>query len=218
MTNMLTEFFNAFVKATGWLPQKIAFRTKIEYEDKAVQGRHIKGPAIIICNHTSVFDYAVLLFVFFTRTLRVQMAEVLFQKKPLGLFLKMMGGIYVNRDTHDFSFMGKSEELLRKGKVAGIFPESRLPLKNEERPLPFKPSAAYIALAADVPVIPVYTNGSYFNLKKRAHVIIGTPMNVHDFADDARSEKENIDRLTNAMRERIIRLGRMLDDTADEKK
>ena len=43
-------------------------------------------------------------------------------------------------------------------------------------------------------------------------------MNVHDFADDARSEKENIDRLTNAMRERIIRLGRMLDDTADEKK
>ena len=203
MTNMLTEFFNAFVKATGWLPQKIAFRTKIEYEDKAVQGRHIKGPAIIICNHTSVFDYAVLLFVFFTRTLRVQMAEVLFQKKPLGLFLKMMGGIYVNRDTHDFSFMGKSEEL---------------PLKNEERPLPFKPSAAYIALAADVPVIPVYTNGSYFNLKKRAHVIIGTPMNVHDFADDARSEKENIDRLTNAMRERIIRLGRMLDDTADEKK
>lgn len=218
MTNMLTEFFNAFVKATGWLPQKIAFRTKIEYEDKAVQGRHIKGPAIIICNHTSVFDYAVLLFVFFTRTLRVQMAEVLFQKQPLGLFLKMMGGIYVNRDTHDFSFMGKSEELLRKGKVAGIFPESRLPLKNEERPLPFKPSAAYIALAADVPVIPVYTNGSYFNLKKRARVIIGTPMNVHDFADDARSEKENIDRLTNAMRERIIRLGRMLDDTADEKK
>ena len=67
-------------------------------------------------------------------------------------------------------------------------------------------------------MIHVYTNGSYFNLKKRAHVIIGTPMNVHDFADDARSEKENIDRLTNAMRERIIRLGRMLDDTADEKK
>ena len=101
MTNMLTEFFNAFVKATGWLPQKIAFRTKIEYEDKAVQDRHIKGPAIIICNHTSVFDYAVLLFVFFTRTLRVQMAELLFQKQPLGLFLKMMGGIYVIRDTHD---------------------------------------------------------------------------------------------------------------------
>ena len=125
MKIMLTEFFNTFVKVTGWLPQKIAFRTKIEYEDKAVQGRRIKGPAIIISNHTSVFDYAVLLFVFFTRTLRVQMAEVLFQKQPLGLFLKMMGGIYVNRDTHDFSFMGKSEELLRKGKVVGIFPDAQ---------------------------------------------------------------------------------------------
>ena len=215
---MLTEFFNTFVKVTGWLPQKIAFRTKIEYEDRSVQGRHIQGPAILISNHTSVFDYAVYLFVFFTRTLRVQMAEVLFRKQPLGLFLKMMGGIYVNRDTHDFSFMGRSEELLRRGKVVGIFPESRIPLKNEERPLPFKPSTAYIALAADVPVIPVCTNGSYFNFKKRARVIIGTPMNVHDFTDDALSDTENIDRLTTAMRERIIRLGRMLDDTADGKK
>lgn len=213
MTNMLTEFFNAFVKATGWLPQKIAFRTKIEYEDKAVQGRHIKGPAIIICNHTSVFDYAVLLFVFFTRTLRVQMAEVLFQKQPLGLFLKMMGGIYVNRDTHDFSFMGKSEELLRKGKVVGIFPESRLPLKNEERPLPFKPSAAYIALLSGAPIIPVFSNGAYFT-KKRARVIIGKPMYARELYDDSLSEKENLAAISEAMREKIISLEKMLYEQA----
>ena len=94
---MLTEFFNGFVKVTGWPAYKIAFRPKVYYEDKSVQGRHIKGAAMVVSNHTSVFDYALLLFVFFTRTLRVQMAEVLFQKQPLGLFLKMMGGIYVNR-------------------------------------------------------------------------------------------------------------------------
>ena len=69
---MLTEFFNGFVKATGWPAYKIAFRTKIYYEDKSVQSRRIKGAAMVVSNHTSVFDYAVLLFVFFTRTLRVR--------------------------------------------------------------------------------------------------------------------------------------------------
>ena len=49
-------FFNSFTKITGWIVQKICFRTKIYYEDKAVQGRRIKGSAILISNHTSVFD------------------------------------------------------------------------------------------------------------------------------------------------------------------
>ena len=150
---MLTEFFNGFVKVTGWPAYKIAFRPKVYYEDKSVQGRHIKGAAMVVSNHTSVFDYALLLFVFFTRTLRVQMAEVLFQKQPLGLFLRMMGGIYVNRDTHDFGFLSESEEHLRKGRVVGVFPESRLPLKGEETPLPFKPSAAYLALSTQTALI-----------------------------------------------------------------
>ena len=209
---MLTEFFNGFVKATGWPAYKIAFRTKIYYEDKSVQSRRIKGAAMVVSNHTSVFDYAVLLFVFFTRTLRVQMAEVLFQKQPLGIFLKMMGGIYVNRDTHDFGFLAESEEHLRRGRVVGVFPESRLPLKGEDTPRPFKPSAAYLALAADVPVIPVYTNGSYFNLKKRARVIVGKPMYPRDYVSDSNDEKENIRIFGEAMRERIIELERLLNE------
>ena len=107
---MLIDFFNWFVKITAYPVQKLIFRTKVYYQDKNVQSRHIKGAAIVISNHTSVFDYAVYLFVFFTRTLRVQMAEVHFDNKPLGLFLKMLGGIYVNRDVHNFDFINKSEK------------------------------------------------------------------------------------------------------------
>ncbi|MBQ5503594.1 MAG: hypothetical protein IIT95_00710, partial [Oscillospiraceae bacterium] len=78
---MLISFFNWFVKITAWPAQKIVFRTRHIYEDRSLQSRSIKGPAIIISNHTSVFDYAALLFVFFGRTLRCQMAEVLFKKR-----------------------------------------------------------------------------------------------------------------------------------------
>ena len=83
----MIRFMNAFVKLTGWPAQLIVFRTKYYYEDKSVQSRRIKGPAIIVSNHTAVYDYACMLFVFFTRTLRYQMAELLFEKKLLGPFL-----------------------------------------------------------------------------------------------------------------------------------
>ena len=151
----MIAFFNYFVKITGWLVQKIVFRTKIYYEDKKVQSRRIKGRAIIVSNHTSVYDYAVYLFVFFFTTLHCQMAEILYRKKFLALFLKMMGGIYVNRDIHDLSCIDKSNEILSKGGKVLIFPEGRIPKKDEERPLEFKPGAAILALIFSIAILDI---------------------------------------------------------------
>lgn len=202
---------NAFVKLTGWPAQLIVFRTKYYYEDKSVQSRRIKGPAIIVSNHTAVYDYACMLFVFFTRTLRYQMAELLFEKKLLGPFLKLLGGIYINRNATDLGFMSESETILKKGGVVGIFPEGRLPLESETPPIEFKPGAAYLALASGVKVIPVYTNGAYFS-KKRAMIVIGKPIDPKLFDDRSRSDKENIERLTEAMRAKIIELRELTDE------
>lgn len=207
--------FNWFVKITGWPVQFLCFRTKILYEDKRAQGRHIKGPAIVISNHTSVFDYAVYLFVFFSRTLRYQMAEVLFKKPGLGLFLKCLGGIRVDRVAHDFGFMPKSERILERGGVVGIFPESRLPLPGETRPLPFKVSAAYLALTSGAKIVPVVTNGSYFN-RKRARVLIGKPLYAADLLEDGADETENLRIVSERLRERIMELEKLLNGTETE--
>ena len=110
----MKRLFNALVKITGWPVQKILFRTKVYYEDKAVQSRRLKGPAILISNHTSVYDYAVFLFVFWRRTLRYQMAELLFRRRMLKHFLRAMGGIFVDRDAYDFSFVRRSLEILER--------------------------------------------------------------------------------------------------------
>lgn len=208
---MWIRIWNAFVKITAWPVQFVCFRTKVYYEDKAAQSRRIRGQAIIISNHTSVFDYAVYLFVFFFRTLRFQMAEVLFAKPFLGLFLKWMGGIAVNRNTHSFNFLADSQDILERGGVVGVFPESRLPLPDEERPLPFKPSAAYLALESGAPIVPVCTNGSYFS-RHRARVIIGRPVCAADLIDPELSDKENINRVSEALRNRILELEELLHE------
>lgn len=205
------RFTNGFVKVTAWPIQKVVFRTKIYYEDKSIQSRKIKGPAIIVSNHTSVYDYAAFLFVFIGRTLHYQMAEVLFKKPVLGTFLRMMGGIYVNRDTGSFGFVAESEDILRKGGVVGVFPEGRLPREGEERPLPFITSVALIALETGVPIIPVYTSGGYFK-KKRVRVLIGTPVDATEFVNENSNERENLTLVANGLRDKIINLGKLLDE------
>lgn len=207
----MIAFFNMFVKVTGYLAQKVIFRTKIYYEDKALQSRRIKGKAIIMSNHCSVYDYAVYMFVFFSRTVRYLMAEVLYKKPLLSLFLKMLGGIKVDRDAHTFNFITKSIDVLNKGGVVGVFPESRLPKEGEERPLEFKPSITYLALESESKIIPVYTSGNYFK-KSRVRVIIGKPINVLDYYDENLTEKENIDLITKILRQKIIELGNLLNE------
>ena len=205
----MIAFFNYFVKITGWLPAFLILRMKVSYENKKVQRRHIKGKAILVSNHTSVYDYACFLYLFFFRTLRYQMAEVLYKKKLLALFLKCMGGIYVNRDSMDFSFIDKSKKILDKGGVVGVFPESRLPKEGEARPLPFKESAVLLALESDTPIIPIYTKGNYFSWS-RTRVIIGTPINVREYYDIKKTKKENIEIITNLLRDKVIELGNKL--------
>lgn len=213
---MWVFLFNWFVKLTAFPVAYLCFKTKVYYEDKSVQSRRISGGAIIVSNHTSVFDYAVYLFVFFGRTLRVQMAEVLFERKILGIFLRALGGIYVDRNAHDMSCVAKSEKILEKGGVVGIFPEGRLPRDGEKRPLPFKAGAAYLALASGAPVIPVYTNGRYFG-KKRARVVVGKPVYAKDFCPEGLSEKEELEKISEGLRQKVIELQKYLP-SEDERK
>ena len=206
----MITLFNYFVKITGLIPALLIMRRKVKYEDKTKQSCHIKGSAIIVSNHTSVYDYANFLFLYFFRTLRYQMAEVLYKKPLLKLFLNLMGGIYVNRDSYDFSFMDKSKKILAKGGVVGIFPESRLPKEGETRPLPFKESAVKLAIESGTPIIPTWTTGGYF--KSRVGVMIGVPFNAREHYDHSKSEKENIHDITIMLRERIIELGKLYEE------
>ena len=128
----------------------------------------------------------------------------------------MLGGVMVDRDAYDFAFLEKCREILEKKGVVGIFPEGRLPREGEERPIPFTPSAAYLALMSGVPVIPVYTDGSYFK-KKRAHVLIGKPVDVQSLVDEGLSEKENIEKVNEHLRQKIVELGNELQRQRDKK-
>ena len=196
----------------------LIFRPKVYYKNKQIQSRKIKGKAIIVSNHTSIWDVAMMLFLFPFRVLRCVVAEVIYTKFGMKWFLPLFGAIKVDRHTQDYAFISKSVEILNKGGVVEIYPEGRLPdRQGDVPPLPFKPSAIYIALESGAPIIPVYTNGKYFT-KERARIIIGEPIHVLDLYDNALSEKENINSINAYLRNTIIELGYEIERKTTEKK
>lgn len=208
----MNKVFLWFVKITGWPFQYFYYHKKIITYNGDKKLKKIKGSALVISNHTSVYDYPLVMYTFPTRTIRTLVAEVMYNKNYfLTKLINRMGAIKVDRDSYDFSFMSKMKSCLNKGQVGLIFPESRLPLENErDSLLEFKPSYIYLALETDVPIIPFYTNGIYGKEKRRkkdrARVVIGNPIYVHDLYRNDLDEKENINFINEYVKERILDL------------
>lgn len=210
--------FHWFVKITGVLPFLIITRPKIYYEDKSIQNKHIHKKAIIMPDHHSVYDYASIMFTFFTRDISCVVSELMFKKsKWMNWFLHNVGCIKVDRNETDFAFIKTCTDKLNQNKVVEIFPESRIPLDNEETPIPFKPSVTILALESNTLIIPVVTNGQYFS-KKRLRVLIGKPINVFDYYDDSKSKAHNITNITNILREKTKQLAYELKSKTKESK
>ena len=205
----LNKFFLWFVKLTGVIPALLFFKPKIYRVGEKSQ---LKKGMILVSNHKSLMDFVLYLIVFFGKTIRFLMAEVLFNKgKLFASFLFGIGGIYVNRDNYDFSFMYETIKVLDKGGIVGIFPQGRLPVGDKE--WPFKPSVTYIALNSDAPIVPVYTDGNY-GLFKRAKVVIGTPIDIHEFCTQKNPNEAEIKRLTEMLQSKVYELKEFLDTNA----
>ena len=215
----MNSFVTGFVKLTGLPVQYFYFRKKIYYEDKKHTSRKIKGGALIVSNHTSVYDYPLIMYTFFGRVIHTLVAEVIYKKSSfMNKFMNDLGAIRVDRDTYNFNFMYKMIEILNENKVGLVFPESRLPTENDEpgKLLEFKPSYVYLALQCGVPIIPVYTNGVYGHKmrkekKDRARIIIGKKFYINDLYDSSKTEKENIEFINDYIKNKIVSLGEQLD-------
>ena len=219
----MSSVLNWFVKITGFPGEIIFYRKKIYYEDKKASNHKIKGSALIVSNHTDIYDYPLMMYTFLGRNLHVLVAEVTYDMNGfMKWLLKGLGAIRVDRNNHDFAFISQTTDLLKKNKVCLIYPESRLPNEEEKGTLlEFKPSYIYSALESGAPIIPVYTNGVYGKQKKlqkdRARVIIGKKIFVRDLYDSNKSEKENIECINDYVKNKILSLKGLLEKKVNEK-
>ena len=214
----MNYLFLWFVKITGWPVQLFYYRKKVICLNNDKSLRRIKGGAMIVSNHTSIYDYPLVMFTFLGRTIRTLVAEIMYQQgKFVSKLLVRIGAIRVDRMVYDFGFLGKMIDCLKKGQLGLVYPESRIPKEDEKGSLlDFKPSYVYMALESKVPIVPIYTNGMYGKLKKkyktRAKIVIGEKIDVCGLYDEAKSEKENINYINDYVKSKIIELKNYLEE------
>lgn len=203
-----------FVKLTGLPVEWFYYKRKVYYYSKN-QNRVIKGGALIVSNHRAVMDYPFYMYTFKRAVVRPVTGDIIYRNgKLLTWFLNQMGAIRVSDGTFDFDFVNKAEKIINKGGKVLIFPESRVSNKKPYEMYDFKPSFVSIALNTNCPVIPCFTSGNYG--KGNSKVVIGEKLYLRDMYDDTKSEKENLETISNYVRDYIKMLGDKLDEKEKE--
>lgn len=149
-----------------------------------VEGReHVPrtGPFVLAPVHRSNMDTPISACVT-RRRLRFMGKDSLWKKRPAAWLLSSLGGFPVSRGTADREALKRSIAVLQGGEPLVLFPEGER--KSGDVVQPLFDGAAYVALKAGVPIVPVgiagseavMPKGSRFIHPAKVRVIVGEPI------------------------------------------
>src|SRR5690242_9554288 len=115
------------------------------------------GPAILICNHVSGLDPAILQSAT-SRLIVWMMAKEYYEIPQIKWFFKRVEAIPVNRSGRDMSAMRAAMRAIDDGRIIGIFPEGKI--EPDRELLKFQTGAAVLAMKTGVDIYPAYLTGT----------------------------------------------------------
>jgi 1-acyl-sn-glycerol-3-phosphate acyltransferase len=116
-----------------------------------------KGPLIMASNHLHFFDPPLVLAASPYREITVLTAEKWAETWPVNWLLKSIGAIFVHRGEVDREALNKCLAVLERDGILGLAPEgTRSRTGTMQRA---KPGVAYLAIKADVPILPIGISG-----------------------------------------------------------
>ena len=137
----------------------------VEVRVSGYDGVPADRPVIYVSNHQSGFDIWALASILPGQTRFVAKKEL--QRIPfLGRAMRSAGHIYIDRQNRQAAFSAYEDaaSYIRKGMSAVLFAEGTRSRNGDL--LPFKKGPFVLALAAQVPIIPVYCAGTFTLLPK----------------------------------------------------
>lgn len=179
---------------------KIIFRYKVIGKQNIPK----KGNLIFCGNHKSYLDPIIIVLT--TGRYTRFMAKEDLKKNPILRFVCFIfDAIYVKRDSKDIGPLKEAIKILKTGECIGIFPEGTrngLEKNNGE----MKDGASYLALKTGAKIVPIGIIGSAKPFHKNV-VIYGEPIDISAYQTKNKDqEKENTEKLTQILKEEIIKL------------
>jgi 1-acyl-sn-glycerol-3-phosphate acyltransferase len=142
------------------------------------------GPAVLAANHDSLIDIPILVSAT-RRPVWFMAKEELFRRSVASRFFHTLGGFQVRRGGPDVEAVRGALEVLRRGRLLGMYPEST----RTADLLPFYPGAAWVALATGAPLVPVAIRGTFESMPRGATIPRRTSVTVR-FGEPLRPERE----------------------------
>ena len=179
------------------------------YRTKVVGAENIPpGGAILAGNHVSYLD-PMLLWCASPRPVHFMAKRELWDSRVIAWGLPRLWGFPVNRGEPDRAAIGTATELLKAGALVGVFPEGGRSHDGATM-REAQGGAAFIALRADVPIVPIAFAGTERGWPKgvklprivRTHIAIGAPVVPGDILPDG-GRKERVAAITDRVMERI---------------
>lgn len=143
--------------------------------------------AVIVCNHRSSVDPFFLQSVSH-RKIHWMVAREYVQHPLFGFFLRACEVIPVGRSGVDTAATKAALRHTAARRIVGMFPEGRINM-TEQLLLPCRPGAVVVALKSQVPLLPVYIQGSPYRktawspflMRARVEVRVGELIDVSEF-------------------------------------
>ncbi len=156
---------------------RVLFKIFTRYQVIGAKNIPQNGAAILVSNHISNWDPPLVGSASKRQVHFIAKAE-LFQNFLLGFLLKLCGVIRLKRGRSDREAISKALEVLKQGRLFGIFIEGRRNKVNVNQMQPPQHGAAMIALKSKAPVIPIILINSHqiFKGYPRLQIIIGKPV------------------------------------------
>jgi 1-acyl-sn-glycerol-3-phosphate acyltransferase len=183
-----------FIVACG---SAAAYRVRVKGRDRLpATGGYVLAPS-----HRSMMDIPFAAWLS-RRPLRYMGKVSLFEIPVLGWFFRKLGGFEVSRDGTDRKALRDSISMLQAGEILLVYPEGTR--QNGPKIQSLQPGAAYLALRAGVPVVPVGIAGSEEILRNHASklphfqpvaIVVGEPI-VGERRESGIVPREQVNALT----------------------
>lgn len=204
-----------FVKITGGWPAVLDQRVKkIFLDDKNHKGWY-RGRFIVVANHRSYMDPLILTNLFWKRRILFIATKEIFKKKFANRFFNRVGLIKIDRDNVAVETFKKAKEVLDRGHIVGIFPESHV--QNQDEIRKFAPGTVMMSVICDAPILPIYIAGRK-KRKNRQVIIIGNRIDYKQYTDGKFPTMQQINQITEIIQQEEIKLKEKYDLWIKDKK
>ena len=174
--------------AFAWFVTRVIWAVLFDVTYEGRENIPESGGALVVCNHRFLKDPLLLAHAFTRRQLFFMAKAEWFKSGPFGMLIRWLGAFPVNRGEGDLSAIDHAVELVKEGRLVGIFPEGTR--NRTGGPMRPKSGTAFIARQTGADVLPcALIFGEKHGFREKITVKIGKviPYGELGFEEEGRS-------------------------------